>query len=273
MAWAAANKKHPHRGGTVIERFDTPLAFEPGTSWMYGPSIDFAGLLVERISGETLEAYLKTHFLAPIGATDITFHLSTRPDMQARRAPYSYRTAGGRVSATPDNPADNLTPFLDHEGNEVTGCLGGQGIFASAGSYIKVLRGVLDGSLVPAPFADAFFSPQLDQAQANALNALLQLDMANNAMGNSRKSVRKNWGLGGVLLEDDDHEKGRKAGTIAWGGLPMQQWFVDRKTDLCGFFMTQIVPVGDQKAAEVADGFVTGVYRLVAEGRKSTGRL
>ncbi|OAG05536.1 beta-lactamase/transpeptidase-like protein [Paraphaeosphaeria sporulosa] len=273
IAWAKANNKDTQRGGTVLERFDSPLAFEPGASWMYGPGIDYAGLLVERVSGKTLEEYLKTHILGPVGVKDMTFHLSKRRDLKERLAPFAYRTAGGKVAATPEKPEHVTTPYLDHEGNEVSGCFGGQGLFATAEEYIKVLRGVLDGSLIPSSLAEDFFSPQLNQAQADAMNELLQIDQANNVMGYTRKNVRKNWGLAGLMLDADDHAKGRTAGTMVWAGMPMQQWFVDRKTGLCGFFMTQILPTGDQKAAELSGVFVDGVYALVSEGRKENGRL
>ncbi|KAF9734004.1 hypothetical protein PMIN06_005165 [Paraphaeosphaeria minitans] len=273
MAWAKANGKHPSRGSTVPERFDSPLAFEPGASWMYGPGIDYAGLLVERVSGRTLEEYLKTHILSRVGVKDMTFHLSQRPNLQERLAPFAYRAAGGLVAATPESPKHALTPWLTQDGNEVSGCFGGQGMFTSAEEYGKVLRGVLDGSLIPPSLAEDFFAPQLNQVQADAMNGLLQIDQMNNMMGYTRKDVRKNWGLAGLLLDADDHAKGRKEGTMVWAGMPMQQWFVDRKTDLCGYFMTQILPTGDQKAAELSGVFVDGVYALVREGGREMGRL
>lgn len=37
------------------ERYGYPLVFEPGTSWAYGAGIDWAGMLLERTVGKTLE--------------------------------------------------------------------------------------------------------------------------------------------------------------------------------------------------------------------------
>ncbi|KAF2446272.1 beta-lactamase family protein [Karstenula rhodostoma CBS 690.94] len=272
-SWAKTNTKHPFRGGTVSSRFDSPLAFEPGESWMYGPGIDYAGLLVERVSGGTLEDYLKTHIWEPLGIKDMTFHLSRRPDMQARFAAMSYRSAGGRVAAAPENPELAKVAYLTEEGSEPEGCFGGDGLFATGEEYIKVLRGVLDASLIPSSFADEFFAPQLTQTQADALNGLMQISSANNVMGHTNKAVRKNWGLAGLLLDADDHEGGRKAGTMVWAGFPMLTWFVDRKTDMCGLFVTQLLPAGDQKTADLSNAFVDGVYALVASGSEDNGRL
>lgn len=41
----------PNTGTTVLERFDYPLVFEPGSSWTYGSGIDWTGLLIERVTG------------------------------------------------------------------------------------------------------------------------------------------------------------------------------------------------------------------------------
>ncbi|KAF5611787.1 glu leu phe val dehydrogenase family [Fusarium tjaetaba] len=58
---------------TVIGWFDHPLLFEPGQGWEYGSGVDWAGRLVEQISGLPLEAYLKDHVWKPIGASSFTF--------------------------------------------------------------------------------------------------------------------------------------------------------------------------------------------------------
>lgn len=238
---------------------------------MYGPSLDYAGLLIERVSGVTLEEYMKTHLWAQLGIKDMVFHISTRPDMKERLADIGYRTAEGKVSATPESPQRlmHVTP----EGDEVEGFFGGDGIFTSPEEYMKVLRGVLDMSIIPPDYVDDFFSPQLDKVQADAMNDLLQIDQANNVMGCTNKEVRKNWGLGGLLLDADDHAGGRKEGTMIWAGMPMLSWFVDRKADVCGLFATQVLPTGDQRAAELTKAFIDGVYALLPSDKEPSSRL
>ena len=51
----------------------TPLIFEPGTRWQYGTSMDWAGKLVEAVSGLTLEQYFQKNILQPLGMKDTTF--------------------------------------------------------------------------------------------------------------------------------------------------------------------------------------------------------
>lgn len=51
----------------------------------------------------------------------------------------------------------------------------------------------------------------------------LEMSQANNAMGGTPKEIKKNWGLGGVLMMQDGPD-GKKAGTMLWGGFPNLIW-------------------------------------------------
>ena len=44
-----------------------PLVADPGDSWEYGINIDWAGKAVERVSGQSLDDYLREHIFAPLG--------------------------------------------------------------------------------------------------------------------------------------------------------------------------------------------------------------
>ena len=50
-----------------------PLMFEPGTRWEYGTNMDWAGRLVEAVSGQTLEEYFQRNILRPLGMKDTSF--------------------------------------------------------------------------------------------------------------------------------------------------------------------------------------------------------
>lgn len=42
-------------------------------------------------------------------------------------------------------------------------------------------------------------------------------------MGGTSKDKKKDWGLGGLLLLEDQQD-GKAAGTMIWGGLPNLIW-------------------------------------------------
>jgi len=50
-----------------------PLAAQPGTDWRYGPSVDIQGYIVEKLSGQTLDVFLRTKIFEPLGMNDTGF--------------------------------------------------------------------------------------------------------------------------------------------------------------------------------------------------------
>ena len=50
-----------------------PLAFDPGERWEYGINIDWAGRLVEAISGQSIDVYLRDRIFAPLSMADTGF--------------------------------------------------------------------------------------------------------------------------------------------------------------------------------------------------------
>lgn len=53
-----------------------PLAYQPGTRWEYGRSIDVLGHLLEVVAGETLDKVLAQRIFSPLGMMDTAFHVS-----------------------------------------------------------------------------------------------------------------------------------------------------------------------------------------------------
>ncbi|KAL1650658.1 hypothetical protein SLS61_005910 [Didymella pomorum] len=266
LAWCAHHGRTPNTGTKLLKRYDSPLTFEPGESWFYGPSIDYAGLLIERVSGITLEEFMRENLWEPLGIKDMTFKLSSRPDLAERMAAMSEREAGSSTVKYMGGKQFHQ----DTDGSEIEDCLGGQGVFTSPEEYFKVVKAVLttedDEKLLKKETLNEFFKPQLGDGSATALNGLLQDDFVNNAMGGTEKSVKKDWGLGGLLLAEDQSD-GKTAGTMIWGGLPNLNWWVDRKTGICGLYAGQVLPTGDAKIAALDRSFEAGIY----EQYKQTG--
>ena len=51
----------------------TPLLFDPGTKWEYGTNVDWAGQVVESITGKRLGEVMAERIFEPCGITDMTF--------------------------------------------------------------------------------------------------------------------------------------------------------------------------------------------------------
>jgi CubicO group peptidase (beta-lactamase class C family) len=73
-----------------------PLVNQPGTKFQYGVGVDWAGTLVERITGLCLEDYFRTHIFGPLGIENITFF--PNETMKSRMAYMHQRAKDGTLS-------------------------------------------------------------------------------------------------------------------------------------------------------------------------------
>src|SRR5262249_13767369 len=106
----------------------TPLLFDPGDKWEYGSNIDWCGLIVESICGKRLGEVMKERIFAPLGMEDIAFSLT--PSMRARLAVIHQREPDGSLTPLPDL---QLPPEPELH-------MGGHGLYASIGEYMKFIR-------------------------------------------------------------------------------------------------------------------------------------
>ncbi|KAI1358476.1 beta-lactamase/transpeptidase-like protein [Xylaria arbuscula] len=272
QAWRRQQPEHRREPGTSLRgRFLHPLIYEPGTSWSYGPSVDWAGVLIERLSGLNLESYMRRHIWEPLGIKSMTFFLSTRPDMRSRAVHMSYReTKGEQPGTTSPVKYAEKQPVLDPD---VEDCLGGGGIYAAPSDYLKVLQALLAAasplatdapSVPPAQLlrrssAEAIFQPQLSEPSRNAMYGVCRMPGLSMIMGGGPTTTRKDWGLGGILVMED-LPSWRRRGTMSWYGWPNLYWWIDRSAGLCGFYASQLMPLADPKSAEMIELFEKEMY-------------
>ena len=50
-----------------------PLAYQPGTKWVYSASMDIQGYIIERLSAQTLPDFMQDHIFKPLGMKDSGF--------------------------------------------------------------------------------------------------------------------------------------------------------------------------------------------------------
>jgi CubicO group peptidase (beta-lactamase class C family) len=174
LAWLKYHKKPLGSSGKILERFNVPLVFEPGESWTYGSGLDYAGLLVERITGLSLEEYMRQNLWKPLGVTDMTFSLERHPKLAARRADMSLRDDFGKLSST------EKIFNVDGKGREWEDCFGGAGCWTSAEAYSKIIHGLLTSDktekLLSKESLKEFFKPQLNTACAAKMNSVLNAE-------------------------------------------------------------------------------------------------
>ena len=254
-------KYQAHRGVTtntgpdVVSRFSYPLIFQPGTAWSYGSGIDWAGLVVERLTKSTLEEYMKANIWDPLGLKTMTFFPSKREGLEARVPLLSVRGPDGKLYPFKE-------PFLN---TGATGCFGGSGGYATLGEYRTFLLSLLrnDGKILRPESVDELFRPQLTAPQAESFKEFLLGPMGAFFIGEFKpEEYKHDFGFGGVVFVEGYEDGRRKAGALSWGGVANTFWMIDREAGLALTFGTQVIPPGDGKVKEVITVVEKEVYRM-----------
>jgi CubicO group peptidase (beta-lactamase class C family) len=85
------------------------LLADPGERWDYGINVDWAGKMVEAVSGQKLDTYFQQNIFGPLGMTDTSFKLS--PSQRARLSSMHARTTKGHwrpsSSGCPRSPSSS----------------------------------------------------------------------------------------------------------------------------------------------------------------------
>jgi methyl acetate hydrolase len=228
---------------------DMPLFFDPGTKWEYGIGTDILGVLIEVISGQSLDDYFREHIFTPLGMADTYFIL---PEEKLLRLATAYAKSN-QGELTP-------IPYSRPSGDFFSG---GGGLSSTAGDYVRFLRAILNGGeldgvrLLTAASVDLMAQNHIGDLEA-ADSVVSLAPKLSNDFDFMPDSVDK-FGLG-FLINTDPVPGGRSAGSLAWAGLYNSYYWIDREKDICGVLITQILPFYDADVLALLNEFETAVY-------------
>ena len=230
----------------------TPLVFDAGKRWEYGINIEWAGKVVEAVSGQSLREYMLEHILLPLGMNDTDFIL--KEEQRSRLAIMHVRDESGRLHA------------IDFEVTQQPGFfMGGGGLYSTAGDYIKFLQMLLkDGSLNDVQILQPQTVKLMMSNQIGDLNVQPLITAIPSSTNNVNffPNIIKKWGYG-FMITTKDIPNGRCAGSLAWAGLGNTYFWLDPTEKIAAVFCTQILPFADGDVLEVFSQFEEGVYGLL----------
>ena len=209
----------------IVRLSKLPLAYQPGTKWMYSLSVDVQGYLVEKLSGKSLPDFMRERIFEPLGMTDTAFFVP-KEKMSRLATVYAGKPEGG-IEAQPHAENVNSPPRLPS---------GGGGLYSTAGDYLRFAQmlangGALGGVRILGPRTVEFM-------RSNHLPEKLMTG----EFGIGQQRMRPGFGFGYDVAVFEDPAKAGNAvgkGTFLWDGAASTFFWVDPTNDVVFIGMIQ----------------------------------
>ena len=228
-------------GERVARAARIPGAFHPGDRWQYGASTDFVAVLVEKISGRSIDVFLRERVFEPLGMRDTSYNV---PREKVGRVAAAYRRSG-------DGPSELMrAPAFRPPTTYFPGVAGLQG---TAADYFRFAQMIANGG-------------ELDGVR---LLGRMTVDlMISNHTGDRDVYVRGpgyGFGLGfGVLVDPTRSFDALSPGSYGWGGAWGTLYWADPVEDLVGLMFIQLAGHGP---LNVRQRFTNVVTQAVVDSR------
>jgi len=209
--WSAAIGRTANLMDWDLAGITTPLKFAPGEGWYYGTATDWAGQLLERVTGLTIGTYMQQHIFSKLDMTSTGFWPEKLSKADERMAEFTFRD-GVALKPGP-SPVKKEHPIES----------AGGGLFSSAADYVKLVQAVLrEDVLLRRETSEIMFAPQLDDVQRQML--MLIADYNHDAFAPEfPRGLELSHGFAGVVNLEDVSGKRRK-GSLMWSGMPNTRW-------------------------------------------------
>jgi CubicO group peptidase (beta-lactamase class C family) len=113
-----------------------PLAYEPGTQWHYSIAMDLEGIIIARLSGKSLQAFMKTEIFGPLRMVDTDFVV---PPEKRDRFVTLYDMQAGKLTPITSGP------FAGSYAETPVMASGGGGLVSTASDYARFASMLLNG--------------------------------------------------------------------------------------------------------------------------------
>lgn len=226
QGWYFADRDEPILA-TVEKMADLPFDAQPGEKWVYGYNTDILGAIIEVVSGEPLNTFLKNRILDPLDMNDTHFYL---PENKKDRLTVVYSVTENGLKRAPD-PGGMIGQGAYVEGPRVS-FSGGAGYLSTAMDYAKFLHMMLNKG--------TFRGKRIISRKTVEL-------MTVDHLGEIAYPWDEGVGFGlGFSIVKDLGKRGvmGSPGEYGWGGAYHSTYWVDPVEELIVVYFTQLIPAG-----------------------------
>jgi len=232
--------------------WELPLLSDPGDKWTYSSSTRVLGMIVEKITGMTLEAYYQQRIFKPLGMVDTSYAV---PAAKQARVPTQYSRVNGGLQELPKAPIPS-TPTAPFRGDG--------GLYSTVQDYGKFVRMLLNGGhLGTVKILSENSVKMMGENNIGSIFVELQPD--------ADKSRTKPFPLGAgrdkfgfgfqIASSDPQNAKFRSPGSMSWAGIYNTEFWIDPVKHIGGVQMMQVLPFYDDGAIRTLRQFEELVYQ------------
>jgi CubicO group peptidase (beta-lactamase class C family) len=228
----------PRANGNTLPEFaqklaTIPLAYQPGTRWLYSHAPDVQAYLVQKISGVPYDKFLQLHIFKPLGMSTTRYTILPTDADRANLAALYTRNEDGTFTRQTDDEAYGFN------GQAWPLKPGSFGLVATIDDYMKFARMLLGGGKL---------------GRARILKPETVQLMATDSMptGVTDKSWLPSKGQVGFGVDlavriappKDANEASGAVGEFFWDGAANTLFWVDPKNNIAAVLFTQFRPFG-----------------------------
>ena len=229
FGWYFADKSVPV-ADVIAKMPKLPMAAQPGEQWVYGYNTDILGVVVEKLSGQSLDVFLKERLIDPLGMKDTSFCL---PPEKTDRLAVVYSAKDGKSERAPAPGGWQGTGHIGqghYAGGPCKAFAGGAGLLSTAHDYSRFLQMLLQGG-------------ELD-GRRYLSRKTVEL-MTHDTLVSATYQPGQGFGLGFRVTKDPSLMGNLgSVGDYGWGGAYHSTYWVDPAEGLTVVYMTQLIPAG-----------------------------
>jgi methyl acetate hydrolase len=237
---------------TKKNEWELPLLSDPGTEWHYSASTRVLGMLVEKITGQSLEAYYQERIFKPLGMVDTSYAV---PAAKQSRVPIQYSRINAHLQELPQTsiPSTPTAPFR-----------GDGGLYSTAQDYGRFVQMILNGGHLGG--AKILSESSIKLMSENNIGSIFVEQQPDADKQRTRPfplgAGHDKFGLGFQIASHDPHyARYRSPGSLSWAGIYNTEFWIDPLKHIGAVQMMQMLPFYDDGAIRTLRDFELLVYQ------------
>ncbi len=210
-----------------------PFKFQPGSKWEYGPSMNVVGRIIEVVSGQPYEKFLRERIFEPLAMTDTTFHLTDK--LRERMAVLYKLSKNGKFLVRGERWIDTGAP------DSVPNPSGG--LFSTAGDMQRFYQMILNGG-------------ELDGNRIVSEKSVGEMTTVQTGDLTTGFTPGNGWGLGWSIVRRPEGVTGMLSpGTFGHGGAYGTQGWIDPVKGRIFVLLIQRADLGNSDGSDIRKKF------------------